>query len=305
MGDRLKRFGVYSLLIFWVAAVVFPLLWIGLNSLRSSQEFTQNPFGIPWIVTGAPEGFDADPAQAAVNNYANAWEKSHFRDFFVNSVVVVSLSLAGVIALATLASYALARLPIFGARTMYVYFISGMMIPAPLVLIPLFFQFTTIGEWGSALLRPFGFEFVLHDTLTGLILIYIAFSLPFTILVLTGFFRSLPSALRESAIVDGCSEWEVFWHIMLPLARPGLVTAAIFNFVGLWNEYLFALVFIHSEETKTLPLGLASVSMQAQYKTDFGLLFAGLVIVIVPTLLVYLVLQNRLTKGITVGALKG
>lgn len=276
-----------------------------MNSLRSSQEFTQNPFGAPWAIFGAPAEIETDPSQAAANNYANAWEKSHFRDFFVNSVVVVAASLLGVVALATLAAYALARLPIFGARTIYMYFIAGMMIPAPLVLIPLFFQFTTLSEWGSAVLRPLGLEVVLHDTLTGLILVYIAFSLPFTILVLTGFFRSLPSALRESAIVDGCSEWEVFRHIMLPLAKPGLVTAAIFNFVGLWNEYLFALVFIHSEEKKTLPLGLASVSMQAQYKTDFGLLFAGLVIVILPTLMVYLVLQNRLTKGITVGALKG
>jgi ABC-type glycerol-3-phosphate transport system permease component len=92
---------------------------------------------------------------------------------------------------------------------------------------------------------------------------------------------------------------------MLPLARPGLITAAIFNFLGLWNEYLFALVFVNSTENKTLPLGLASVSIQAQYKTDFGLLFAGLVIVIVPTLLVYIVLQRQLTSGITMGALKG
>ncbi|MCH8205293.1 MAG: carbohydrate ABC transporter permease, partial [Candidatus Hydrogenedentes bacterium] len=91
----------------------------------------------------------------------------------------------------------------------------------------------------------------------------------------------------------------------LPLARPGLVTAAIFNFLGIWNEYLFALVFVNSPEKKTLPLGLASVSIQAQYKTDFGLMFAGLVIIMLPTLLVYLLLQRQLTKGITVGALKG
>jgi ABC-type glycerol-3-phosphate transport system permease component len=145
----------------------------------------------------------------------------------------------------------------------------------------------------------------LHDSLTGLILIYIAVSLPFTILVLSGFFRSLPGALREAAILDGCGEYRVFWSVMLPLAKPGLVTAAIFNFLAIWNEYLFALVFISGEGKRTLPLGLASVSMQAQYKTDFGLMFAGLVIVLAPTLLVYLLLQRQLTRGVTVGALKG
>jgi len=133
----------------------------------------------------------------------------------------------------------------------------------------------------------------------------VSVSLPFTILLLTGFFKSLPGTLREAGIIDGCGEYGVFWHIMLPLSRPGLITAAIFNFLGIWNEYMFALVFVNSPEKKTLPLGLASVSMQAQYKTDFGLLFAGLVIVIIPTLFIYFILQRRLTRGITVGALKG
>jgi ABC-type glycerol-3-phosphate transport system permease component len=199
----------------------------------------------------------------------------------------------------------LARFAFPGHRALFLYFLSGMMIPAQLVLVPLFFQFSSISKWGTRLLAPLGLELRLHDSLSGLILIYIALSLPFTILVLTGFFKSLPGELREAGIIDGCSEYGVFVRIMMPLARPGLVTAAIFNFIGLWNEYLFALVFVSSPGKKTLPLGLASVSMQSQYKTDFGLLFAGLVIVIVPTLLVYGVLQRQITKGITVGALKG
>jgi ABC-type glycerol-3-phosphate transport system permease component len=152
---------------------------------------------------------------------------------------------------------------------------------------------------------PLGLEVSLHDSLSGLVIIYIALSLPFTVLVLHGFFRSLPEALREAGIMDGCGEFRVFWHVMLPLGKPGIVTAAIFNFLGLWNEYLFALVFVNSAAKKTLPLGLASVSITAQYKTDFGLMFAGLVIVMLPTLIVYSILQRHLTRGITVGALKG
>lgn len=296
---------LYAALIFWLAAVVLPLCWVALNSLRSSREIFENPFGLPWLFTGAPPGVQTDVLRASIANFREAWIESQFSSFFVNSVVVTAVSLVGVIAAASMAAYVLARFQFRGNRGLFMYFASGMMAPAQLVLVPLFFQFTWLENMGSSVVAPLGLEMQLHDTLTGLVLIYISVSMPFTILVLTGFFRSLPGALRESAIVDGCGEYRVFWHIMLPLARPGLITAAIFNFLGIWNEYLFALVFINSDAKKTLPLGLASVSIQAQYRTDFGLMFAGLVIVLIPTLAVYIVLQRRLTTGITVGALKG
>lgn len=298
----------YGLLGFWLVAVTFPLLWVGYNSVRSSQEIFENPFGVPWLATGSPYEDEPDqptPVESMRANYENAWVGSNFSQFFVNSVIVVGVSLVGILLFGSMAAYAIAKIPLRGNRAIYLYFISGMMIPAQLILVPLFFQYSTMGDALSWMTRPFGYEVQLHNSLTGLILIYIAFSLPFTILILTGFFRSLPGALRESAILDGASEATVFWRIMLPLARPGLVSAAIFNFIGLWNEYLFALIFVNTPENKTLPLGLASMSIQAQYKTDFGLLFAGLVIIIVPTLLVYMVLQRQLTKGITTGALKG
>lgn len=305
---RPTKIAVYIVMTLWLAAVTLPMGWVLLNSVRSSQEIFENPFGAPWLITGSPyadiEG-QPTPLESAQSNFQNAWVKSKFSSFFFNSVLVTTLSLAGVLALGSMAAYVLARFTFRGNRLILMYFIGGMMIPAQLILVPLFFQFSSLSAALTKLTTPFGYEIQLHDSLTGLILIYIAFSLPFTILVLTGFFRSLPSALRESAILDGCSEFAVFWHIMLPLARPGLITAAIFNFIGIWNEYLFALVFVNSPENKTLPLGLASVSIQAQYKTDFGLMFAALVIIMLPTLLVYILLQRQLTQGITVGALKG
>lgn len=371
MRATLAKAAAYLLLCGWLAAVALPLGWVFVNSLRSSQEFVANPFGLPWFLIGVPEDgqltsveldaalggdapheplletlraqfdhVDADadgfiageearaagweeaawgralgiadrsgPRRAAwegvKSNYAKAWVESRFSSFFANSIIVTGLSLTGILAVGALASYVIARFSFPGVRVLFLFFISGMMIPAQLVLVPLFFQFTWMSQMGTRFLRPFGLELQLHDSLSGLIIIYIALSLPFTILVLTGFFKTLPGALREAGIMDGCGEYRVFWHIMLPLARPGLITAAIFNFIGLWNEYLFALVFVNSADKKTLPLGLASVSMQSQYKTDFGLLFAALVITIAPTLLVYILLQRRLTRGITVGALKG
>ena len=303
----LLRVAMYATLLCWLAAVVLPMIWVVTNSARSSQEIFSNPFGKPWVLFGVPDEFRdkvPDPVEAFVSNYRAAWVKSGFRQFAWNSVIVTSISLAGILLFGSMASYVLARFPFRGNRMLYVYFISGLMIPAQLLLVPLFFEFATLSNWGSALLRPLGLEFRLHDSLTGLILIYIALSLPFTILVLTGFFKSLPAELREAAIMDGCTESRAFWSVMLPLSRAGLVSVAILNFIGLWNEYLFALVFVNATENKTLPLGLASVSITAQYKTDWGLMFAGLVIVMLPTLAVYLLLQRQLTRGITVGALK-
>lgn len=294
---------IYIVLLAWLLIVTVPLVWVVTNSLRSTQEVFENPFGVPWLIAGSPH--EEDTANPAVRNYTRAWVDSGFSRYFLNSAIVTGASLVGILATAAMASYVLARFRFMGNRWFYYFFISGMMIPAQLILIPLFFQYSEMGEVLTLLTRPFGYEVRFHNSLTGLTLIYIALSLPFTILVLTGFFRSLPGSLRESALLDGASEWQVFRHIMLPLARPGLVTAAIFNFIGLWNEYLFALVFVNDPLKKTLPLGLASVSIQAQYKTDFGLMFAGLVIVLVPTLTVYIALQRQLTSGITTGALKG
>ena len=298
----------YLLLFIWLIAVTLPLVWVGVNSLRSTQEIVENPFGTPWLIAGSPyedvEG-QPTPKESAVANFEKAWVESEFSRYFLNSLIVTSISLVCILMFGAMAAYALAKIPAFGNRFFYLYFISGMMIPAQLTLVPLFFQYSAISETLSAWTAPLGYEVQLHNSHAGLICIYIAFSLPFTILILTGFFKSLPNALRESAIIDGASEFTVFWRIMLPLAKPGLISAAIFNFLGLWNEYLFALIFVNSPEKKTLPLGLSNVSLQAQYNTDYGLLFAGLVIVIIPTLITYLVLQRHLTKGITAGALKG
>ena len=296
----------YVFLGVWLIAVILPLAWVFVSSFRSAQEFINNPFGLPWFIAGAPPSIEATSLwHAAAENYRRAWVDSHFAKYFINSLIVTGVSLVGILAVGSMAAYVLARYTFRGQHALFLFFISGMMIPAQLLLLPLFFQMNSLSELGTELLAPFGYTLQLHDSLFGLIIVYIALSLPFTILVLTGFFKSLPSELREAAIIDGCGEYRAFWHVMLPLARPGIITAAIFNFLGLWNEYLFALVLITSPEKNTLPLGLASISMQAQYKTDFGLLFAGLVIVIVPTLIVYLMLQRQITRGITVGALKG
>ncbi|MDH7570890.1 MAG: carbohydrate ABC transporter permease [Armatimonadota bacterium] len=298
----------YVVLLSYLVVVVFPMVWVLYTSAKSTQEIYQNPFGLPAVVTHP----DRHNTAVLVQNYRRAWVDSHFGRYFLNSVQVVAISLAFILLLGSMAAYVLARFTFRGQTLVYYLFLSGLLIPMQLILIPLFFQYSDMGEFLTRLLAPQAaalglgrLTVSLHDSHAGLILIYIAASLPFTVFVLTAFFRTLPGELREAALMDGASEYRVFFSVMMPLGRPGLVTVAIFNFLGLWNEYLFGLVFLNSDYLKTLPLGLASISMQAQYKSDFGLLFAGLVITMLPTLFIYILLQERLTRGITVGALKG
>lgn len=304
IGSGLK----YALLSVYLAAVVFPLCWLLYTSGKNTQEFYSNPLGLPKAITSP----GSHSAEALVANYSKAWYGSHFSAYFLNSLKVVGISLALILLLGSMAAYVLARFEFRGRGVFYTLFLSGLLIPMQLILIPLFFEFSEIGEtltrWLAPPVHAMGWgdlTISLHDSHFGLILIYVAASLPFTVFTLTGFFRTLPNEVREAAMMDGASEYRIFFQVMMPLARPGLITVAIFNFLGLWNEYLFGLVFLTSDRLKTLPLGLAGISIQAQYKSDFGLLFAGLVIAMLPTLFVYLVLQERLTKGITVGAVKG
>jgi N-acetylglucosamine transport system permease protein len=172
-------------------------------------------------------------------------------------------------------------------------FLAGLTLPAQLAIVPLFFELRAVG---------------LLNSRTGLILVYTANGLPFAIFVLAGFFRSLPRSLYEAAIVDGCGEFSAFWRVLLPLARPGLVTVAIFQFIGVWKEYFYAFMLVSGDmagSARTLPLGLANLSITAEYRTEYGMLFAGIVLVTLPILLVYVSLQRQIVRGIAAGALKG
>jgi len=167
------------------------------------------------------------------------------------------------------------------------------MLPLQQVIVPLFFQMRDLG---------------LLNSRVGLLAVYVALSLPFGIFVMTGFFRTLPGSLYESALIDGAGEVRALWSVMLPIARPGLLTVAIFTFLATWNEFLVAFMSLsgnRSESLRTLPLGLANLTIASQYRSDWGMAFAGLVLMLTPTLLICLLLQRYITKGLTAGAVKG
>ena len=272
---------IYCILILYTFVVVFPVAWLLYTSLKTDRDIFLDPFSLPNL------------GDLQWMNFANAWTKGHFGDYFFNSIVLTVTTVTLSVFVAAMAAYALSRFRFPGARPLFFYFLAGLMIPLQLAIVPLFFQMKQIGLLNSRL---------------GLLIAYVAFGMPFAIFILTGFFKSLPSSLHESALIDGCGELRAFWSVMLPLARPGLITVGIFSFLGTWNEFFMAFMFLSgegSEALRTLPLGLANITIVSQYRSDWGMAFAGLVLMMMPTLLVYSVLQQHLTKGITVGALKG
>jgi N-acetylglucosamine transport system permease protein len=231
------------------------------------------------------------------DNYVRAWTIARMGEYMLNSVMISVGSVGLIIMCSAMATYALTKLEFPGRDAILYGFVAALAIPAQLILVPLFLM---LRHWYVPAL-----DFSFMDSRFGLIIIYAALSLPFTIFLLTGFFRSLPTELGEAAAIDGCGEFATFSRIYFPLAAPGLTTAAIFNFIGIWNEYNFALVFITNPQLKTLPVGLYYLVVTQQYAAEWPALFAGIVILFVPTFLIFLVLQKQIIAGLTLGSVKG
>lgn len=278
------RFGsglIIAALLAYALWVIFPMIWVAYSSLKPDAAIFRDTFALPAM------------GDLRFDNYGRAWREARFGDYFFNSVLVTTISVALITGLGAMAAYALARFYHPLAQGAFWLFLAGLMIPAQLAMVPLFFELRTFDLLNSRL---------------GLILVYTANGLPFAIFILAGFFRSLPRTLYEAAVIDGCNEFSAFWRVLLPLARPGLVTVAIFQFIGVWKEYFFAFMLVGSDAdggARTLPLGLANLSITSQFRSDFGMLFAGIVLVTLPILLVYLLLQRQIVKGVAAGALKG
>jgi ABC-type glycerol-3-phosphate transport system permease component len=278
---RFSRAVACAALLGYSAWILFPMAWVGYSSLKGDDAIFRDALALP-----AAGALHAD-------NYARAWREAHFGEYFLNSVVVTAVSVTLIVGLGAMAAYALSRFTHPLGKLAFGLFLAGLTIPAQLAIVPLFFELRAAG---------------LLNSRAGLILVYTANGLPFAIFILAAFFRSLPKTLYEAAIIDGCGEFSAFWRILLPLARPGLVTVAIFQFIGVWREYFFAFMLVSGDtagSARTLPLGLANLSIAAEYRTEYGMLFAGIVLVTLPILLVYLALQRQIVRGIAAGALKG
>ncbi len=274
-GGRLVIAGLLQLvLLAYAAVVVYPLLIMVVSSLKTTGEIFQNPL-------------DLIPESIRLANYAEAWNQANFATYFKNSVFVSVVSVVVILFFGSMAAYVLARFPFPGNRLIYLLFLAGFMIPIRLAIVPLFIMMRDLR---------------LLDTLWSLVCVYVAGGMPFTIFLLVNFFRHIPRDLEDAAVIDGAGPFQVYYQIMLPLVRPALATVGLFHFLNVWNDFFFPLIFIRSEELRTIPLGISTFF--GEYSNDWALLFAGLSISIAPVIIVYLLTSKQFISGLTAGAIK-
>jgi len=265
----------HASLIVWVVIVCLPLVWVLISSFKTTKEVFASPFNLP-----ANWNFD---------NYVSAWTTAGIGTYFFNTVIVVTSALVIVMVLGAMCAYVLARFEFKGNKFIYYMMLAGLAFPIFLAIVPLFF-----------VLKSFG----VLNTLPGLIITYVAFALPFTVFFLYAFFKALPQEVAEAAAIDGAGPWRIFFQIMLPMARPGMASVAIFNFLGLWNQFLLPVALNTKDGNYVLSQGMAKFASQAGYAVDFGALFAAVVITVAPVLVVYIIFQRQLQGSVSPSLLK-
>ena len=279
LNNLVGKFGtglMYAFLAFWSIVVIFPMVWVIVSAFKSDAEI----FMSPWM----------PPAELMWDNFVRAWSKANIGLYLLNTMTVNLPAIFFTLLFSAMAAYVLSRFDFPGNRFVFYAFLGGMLFPIFLALVPLFFLLNSLHILNSHF---------------GLILVYIAYSLPFTVFFLTGFFKTLPTELLEAATIDGANHFQLFFLVAIPLAQNGLVSMGIFNFLGMWNQYILPLVLLTSSEKYVLSQGLAFLQHQQRYQSDWSGLFAAVVIVMLPTLIVYVIFQNQIQRGLTVGALKG
>lgn len=295
-GDRLFAGFSHVLLIFWSILVVGPMLWTFLTSFKNTREITSSAIDMP-------KDLVTDPATGAFSlsrlftNYINAWTSANFGLYFFNTFIVVTASMVLVMLLGAMCAYVLARYAFPGSQLIYYLMLAGLTFPIFLAIVPLYQVLKVIP-------LPWAEKGVMLGSFEGLILTYVAFALPFTVFFLYAFFKSQPNEIAEAAQVDGAGHWTTFFRIMLPMAKPGLASVAIFNFLGLWNQLLLPLALNPKEPQYVLAQGIFTFNNRAKYETDFGVMFAAVIITIVPVLIIYIIFQRQLQGSVSQGTMK-
>ena len=283
----LYRAFVYLVLLALAVSIFVPVAWVFLASIKENSEF----YGSPWAM---PKGF-------YFQNFIDAFEKANMGEFFLNSVIVTALALAILLVIALPASYVLARYRFFGSKLINTLFMGGLFINVNYIVVPIFLMFVD----ADTFLRKLGFAngFFLNNIFV-LALVYASTALPFTIYLLSGFFITIPKDYEVAAHVDGCGYFRTMVQIMMPMALPSIITVILFNFLSFWNEYIIAMTML-TKDSKTLPVGLMNLTQAQRGAANYGALYAGLVIVMLPTLILYILVQKKLTQGMSLGGLKG
>ncbi|MCG7310716.1 carbohydrate ABC transporter permease [Brachybacterium sp. ACRRE] len=269
LSSRLVRIIVWVVLILMAIGVLYPLFWMVSSSFKSSAEI----FGSPWAL----------PTSLSWESFATAWEEGVFQ-YFVNSTLITVGSLVLVLALGTAAAFALTKLRLPFAAPISLLILGGMMISPTMILVPVFQLMTAVH---------------LHDTLIGMVLVYTAYRLPFTIFLIRAYMITLPDEVIEASMIDGASLLQIFWRIIIPLCRPVLVSAGLVYVLFAWNEFPFALVLLNDPSLKTLPVGL--LDFKSALQTDWSVLFAGITLAALPMIVLFIAAQRTFVRGLADG----
>jgi raffinose/stachyose/melibiose transport system permease protein len=256
----------------WTLIAAVPFIWLAISSVRDNTQILAQPLGLP--------------SSLDFSNYASAWKQGAIGTGFLNSLIVTLFSVLASILLSAMISYVISRMS--RSMLLYTFMTAGIMIPLQAIVIPVFI-----------ILR----DLHLNNSLLGLILVNTVAGIPLGVLILVGFFSSIPQEMEDAAFVDGASRSLTFFKIILPMAKPGLATVGTLTFINVWNEYLFAFVLNTSQRVKVLTQSIRAV--QGTYSTDFGMVTASVMIMVIPLIIFFVFLQEQVIHGLTAGAVKG
>ena len=284
--DTIFKIFVSVALISLAISILVPVAWVFLASIRENHEF----YGSPWTL---PEGF-------YWQNFVEAFFEANMGQYFMNSVFVTFTALAILLVVALPASYVLARFDFKGRKIIRSLIQAGMFVNISYIVVPIFLMLL---DWDGVIREFTGSGFFLNNRF-ALAVVYAATSLPFTILLLSSYFETLPGDFEEAASIDGAGPFRTMFSVMVPMARPSIITVILFNFMAFWNEYILSLTLMPGGNY-TLPVGLNNLMAAERSAANYGRLYAGMVIVMLPTLILYMLVQKRLTEGMTAGGVKG
>lgn len=284
----LYKIFIYVVLITFAITIIVPVAWVFMASVKKNSEFYGNPWNLP-------EGF-------YWQNFVNAWNEASMGSYMLNSALVTVLALAILLVVALPASYALSRFEFKGVKFLNTAFMGGLFINVNYIVVPIFLMLRD----GDLFLKNIFNHGFLMNNLVVLALVYAATALPFTIYLLSGYFKTLAHDYEEAAYIDGAGFLATMVKIIFPMAKPSIITVILFNFLSFWNEYIISMTLMTDiNGPKTLPVGLLNLMQAQQSAAQYGMMYAGLVLVMLPTLILYICVQNKLTQGMTMGGLKG
>lgn len=278
---------ILGILIILALLIFIPVAWIFVASIKQNSEF----YGNPWAL---PQGI-------YLQNFADAWQKANMGSYMLNSIFVTVAGIIMLIVIALPAAYVLARFKFKSNAFFSTMFMAGLFINVNYIVVPIFLMLNN----GDKTIRMLFDKPFLMNNLFILALVYASTALPFTIYLLSGYFKSLSKDFEEAAYVDGAGYLRTMVQIIMPMAKPSIVTIILFNFLSFWNEYIISMTLLTNPELKTLPVGLMNLMAAQKSAVQYGQMYAGLVIVMLPTLILYICVQKKLTQGMTMGGLKG